>query len=502
MKRNIKLPVVLFIDGHASHASLPLSQFCTEKGIELVALYPNATHILQPMDVAVFHTLKMSWKQKVQEWRLETGDLNKHDFARVLKVVLERITPQILRNGFQKCGLFPWNPEIVVVPQFEAAIKETEGVQTKKASQLEKHVVWFEAQIGIDKLKTFQENNGAWTGSIEDSSLYNLWKKVKALQQNTTTSIDMNALELQPQAEPPRSLTPQPVQQVAPSPIVSQPVQQVAPPIASQPVQPVSPTPVTLQPVESPSQPEVEITSNSLHFKDKAPETPVASTSKDFVPSPFKRALFWPSPAERKTPKRKRERIPAVITSPQALEYLKKKEVNKKKLEKEKEERKKAREEKKIVQEKKKKQQESVAKKGKRQRDISESESSDESAISLMNSSDSEWHEEDSDEMMIESLEEKSLKEGNFIICEFVGGKRSATKFTYLCIVQEIIDDVIKVMGLKSVNAGKTEFVADENDISFISFNQIIGYVKSPELTVRGERIRYVFKKRLNVKEK
>ncbi|KAJ8884996.1 hypothetical protein PR048_011192 [Dryococelus australis] len=50
-KQNISLPVVLFVDGHSSHLILHTSKFCDEHGIILVALLPNATHILQPMDV-------------------------------------------------------------------------------------------------------------------------------------------------------------------------------------------------------------------------------------------------------------------------------------------------------------------------------------------------------------------------------------------------------------------------------------------------------------------
>jgi len=38
--------------------SLHFSKFCEENGIILIALLPNATHLFQPMDVAVFHTLK------------------------------------------------------------------------------------------------------------------------------------------------------------------------------------------------------------------------------------------------------------------------------------------------------------------------------------------------------------------------------------------------------------------------------------------------------------
>lgn len=59
LKKNIPLPVILFVDGHDSLLILlSLSEFCTEKGIIIIVLYPNATHILRPMDVLVFHPLK------------------------------------------------------------------------------------------------------------------------------------------------------------------------------------------------------------------------------------------------------------------------------------------------------------------------------------------------------------------------------------------------------------------------------------------------------------
>lgn len=35
----------------ASQMSLEVSELCSSKQIVLVALYPNATHILQPLDV-------------------------------------------------------------------------------------------------------------------------------------------------------------------------------------------------------------------------------------------------------------------------------------------------------------------------------------------------------------------------------------------------------------------------------------------------------------------
>ncbi|XP_072389327.1 uncharacterized protein [Diabrotica undecimpunctata] len=54
IENNIKLPVILFVDGHKSHLSYQLSLLCNELQIEVIALYPNATRILQPCDVSIF----------------------------------------------------------------------------------------------------------------------------------------------------------------------------------------------------------------------------------------------------------------------------------------------------------------------------------------------------------------------------------------------------------------------------------------------------------------
>ena len=46
-QNQIDLPVVLFMDGHNNHLTLDLSNFCDQKGIVLIVLPSNATHIMQ-----------------------------------------------------------------------------------------------------------------------------------------------------------------------------------------------------------------------------------------------------------------------------------------------------------------------------------------------------------------------------------------------------------------------------------------------------------------------
>ena len=49
--------VVLSVDGHKSHTSLKSSEFAKEKNIKLFCIIPNATHLLQTLDLGTFKPL-------------------------------------------------------------------------------------------------------------------------------------------------------------------------------------------------------------------------------------------------------------------------------------------------------------------------------------------------------------------------------------------------------------------------------------------------------------
>lgn len=190
VKNNIKLPVLLFVDGHVSHLTLHLSKFCSDNGIILVALHPNATHILQPMDVAVFHPLKVKWRKAVQQWRCNNRNarFRREHFAPLLKEVIDSaINPTILANGFKKCGLFPFTPDGI---NFSSIIKGNSATNIESNKPLtnnepEKSVVeincflnFFEDMVGPEKIQIFRSTASNWEGEIEDLSLFNLWKKI------------------------------------------------------------------------------------------------------------------------------------------------------------------------------------------------------------------------------------------------------------------------------------------------------------------------------------
>ena len=65
-------PVLLLVDGHASHLTLDLIDLARKKYVILFCLPPHTTHLLQPLDVAVFKSLKDQFYQSLQ-WRIQQG---------------------------------------------------------------------------------------------------------------------------------------------------------------------------------------------------------------------------------------------------------------------------------------------------------------------------------------------------------------------------------------------------------------------------------------------
>lgn len=138
-KQNVKKPVLFFVDGHKSHMSMPLSKFCEDNDIILYALPPNTTHILQPADVSVFKPLKQEWKRTVKNWQSRPENLNKcitkTNFCQVFKETLGMEMTQTIKNGFRKCGLYPFDVEQV---DFTKCVKDAQIRNTIAQTSSEK----------------------------------------------------------------------------------------------------------------------------------------------------------------------------------------------------------------------------------------------------------------------------------------------------------------------------------------------------------------------------
>ncbi|XP_050064281.1 uncharacterized protein LOC126553153 [Aphis gossypii] len=157
IQSNISRPVIIFLDGHSSHLSLHLSKFCRENGLILIALYPNSTHILQPLDVAVFGPLKSSWKKTVKQWRIDNDrEISKFDMPTALSNIMN--TPNMSKNvqsGFRSTGLLPFNPNNVDYTKVIIRSVPTQQ-NTSKNNEIQLHLKFIEKNTDSNLLKEFK----------------------------------------------------------------------------------------------------------------------------------------------------------------------------------------------------------------------------------------------------------------------------------------------------------------------------------------------------------
>lgn len=190
--QKIKFPVILFIDGHKSHVSLALSDFCSEKKIELIALYPNSTHLTQPMDVGVFKPLNSSWEKTAKQWRIKEkfAKIERKDIAGILKDAIDGINyTALLKTAFRKSGLYPFNVDNIdftrILP--EVGSEDTPDQLWNGATLGENEVVpkvavralqHLETLIGDKVVDLFRLSADIWGGDKEYAALFTIWKKM------------------------------------------------------------------------------------------------------------------------------------------------------------------------------------------------------------------------------------------------------------------------------------------------------------------------------------
>ena len=157
------------------HLSLEVAEFCTSKGILLVALYPNSTHLLQPLDVSVFKSLKSLWATAKNKWKetLSNEKINNKSFHIVFKGAVDQITLSTVVNGFRKEGLYPLDPGKVdyskcVRDQLQQKCEEAElsfPVSDPAVFQMRCGLRFLEERIRHTKLQLFESaDGGEWQG--------------------------------------------------------------------------------------------------------------------------------------------------------------------------------------------------------------------------------------------------------------------------------------------------------------------------------------------------
>ena len=115
-KNSIPTPVVLVIDGAQPHISIEAAELCEQYKIQPWLLKPDMSHILQPLDLSFFSSLKKAMSKLVFQWQsnpVHAGQyLNKYTVVHLLREATEKClqNKSLIAQGFKRAGLFPWDP--------------------------------------------------------------------------------------------------------------------------------------------------------------------------------------------------------------------------------------------------------------------------------------------------------------------------------------------------------------------------------------------------------
>ena len=113
VQRQVRMPVLLLVDGHKTHCSLEAAEVCRENNIILYLILAHASHVLQPLDKGFFAPLKKNYEASKREFQRDNPDqagVTKRTFSRVLKTAWDKITVSSAVGGFLDTGIFPFNP--------------------------------------------------------------------------------------------------------------------------------------------------------------------------------------------------------------------------------------------------------------------------------------------------------------------------------------------------------------------------------------------------------
>ncbi|GFS20955.1 tigger transposable element-derived protein 6-like protein [Elysia marginata] len=119
----LQKPVILFVNGHASHISLDIHNLCKEHDIFYYTLPAHASHILQPLDLVFYKNLMSEWSTAVRAFKNIHGyEIRQESFGYVLRDAwIKAYSRQKMARSFEAAGISPWNPDRVDYSKCQSA---------------------------------------------------------------------------------------------------------------------------------------------------------------------------------------------------------------------------------------------------------------------------------------------------------------------------------------------------------------------------------------------
>lgn len=165
-----KRPVLVIYDGHATHVSEKVVSLARSNDITILKLPAHTSHLLQPLDLAVFKSFKTRWDQCLVSWqRKHPGQrIPKKEFSVLLGKVWKELPPTVIANGFRKGGIVPFNSKIIDESMYDPeALKRWKSTISNETNNIDNNPTAVSQNKGVAECETVEESVNS---TIPDSS--------------------------------------------------------------------------------------------------------------------------------------------------------------------------------------------------------------------------------------------------------------------------------------------------------------------------------------------
>ena len=131
-------PVLLIFDNHASHFSIQALNMAKESGVVILTIPPHSSNKMQPLDVSCYAPFKAYYSDAVDSWNKQNPGrvFSIYEVATCVGIAHEKaMTPATIKNGFRKCGIYPFDRNVFTEADFLlSAVTFVEDPKTASSS--------------------------------------------------------------------------------------------------------------------------------------------------------------------------------------------------------------------------------------------------------------------------------------------------------------------------------------------------------------------------------
>ena len=210
-EKGITFPIIIFMDGHTSHINVAVSELCRENDIILYCFPPHDSHLMQPLDVSVYGPLKKYWNESLDNFSRKYRGLamTRNHFFSVFDTAWKKAVASrdIIRSGFRKSGLLPFNSEAIDFSKLVTNVVAPESPSKTIRSQeemigMQRMFMTFKKHLSSSMINLFErryENGYDLISSLEKDRLWNIYKELRDLVEGkepshgATAEVDQNS---------------------------------------------------------------------------------------------------------------------------------------------------------------------------------------------------------------------------------------------------------------------------------------------------------------------